>query len=111
MGDDLELAAFLAEDGDGTRSCFSWPMTGARRRAEFRGVIAAGTFAIVHTHPHRMGAPSRGDADQAAQVGLPIYVASRSGVWVVEPTGESLEIVRDPRWRSRKGTLRSPGVE
>ena len=76
-----ERAAFVVESGDGTLRCVPWPATHGYLSEHFHGVFPEGTVAIVHTHPADRPQPSGHDIQEAARIGLPIYVLSIEGVY------------------------------
>ena len=48
---------------------------------------------VMHTHPlHVDPRPSDGDGDAAKGWGIPVYVLSRGGVWVVDPDKHATKI-------------------
>lgn len=85
MGDQ-ERAAFLVRDSDGTLTLLEWTSHDSFR-ASWRGVMPAGTIAVVHTHPHFDPEPSRHDITEAQRIGIPIVVLSRHGMTAVDASG------------------------
>jgi hypothetical protein len=97
--DQTEVAAFLVRDRNGVISSVMWPHTANRRSEQYDGAIPAGTVAIAHTHPWQADQhPSRGDIDQAKKIGLPIYVVTRRDLYVVNSSGEVIELFARTNW-------------
>jgi hypothetical protein len=97
--DQQEVAAFLVRDANGTISSVMWPHSADRRSEHYDGAIPAGTVAIAHTHPWQADQhPSRGDVEQARKIGLPIYVVTRSNLYVVDSSGEVIELFARTNW-------------
>ena len=100
---DMEVAAFITQNTDGTLSCVLWPHTASIRAAHYQGAIPAGTVALAHTHPQQLERPSSGDIAQAKRIGLPIYVISRWYLYVIDPSsGASIALITQKNW------MRSP---
>lgn len=101
--DQMEAAAFIVQNADGTCSAVSWAAnTAGVRTARFVGEIPPGTIAIAHTHPFTAEVPSRGDIAQAKRIGLPIYTISQWSLYVAEPSGDVVPLIVRHNW------LRSP---
>ena len=62
------------------------------------------TFAILHTHnDHLNPEPSPGDIASAKKSGIPIYVASRKGLYVIRPSdGAVTQVFNSPDWMMTK---------
>lgn len=64
--------------------------------------IQPGTKDIVHTHPNMLeDRPSIGDIKAAKKAGLPIYVVSRSGLWMTDGSGKVTNVFSDPNWMTK----------
>jgi hypothetical protein len=97
--DQTEVAAFLVRDANGGISSVMWPHSANRRSEHYEGVIPAGTVAIAHTHPWQADQhPSRGDIEQARKIGLPIYVVTQRNLYVVDASGEVIELFAQTGW-------------
>ncbi|MFA6957005.1 MAG: Mov34/MPN/PAD-1 family protein [Thermoanaerobaculia bacterium] len=95
-----ERAAFLVRGADGGLELVPWKYGAETLRATYRGTIPEGTVAIVHTHPNATPYPSRGDAELARRIGLPVYVLTRQVVSFTD--GSKTEVVARGDWnRSR----------
>ena len=78
---------FLVND-DGTMSKIHEEPDNAKLNGHISVKAPAGTFAVVHTHNlHLSPKPSTGDIESAKKWGHPIYVASRDGLYVIDPAG------------------------
>lgn len=92
---ELEVAAFLIREQDGTIKLLPWPNHGQYRGAKWTGPIPSGAVAIAHTHPNGWFIASAHDIDQARRTGLPIFVLTRKGVSVADPeSGKNLILKR-----------------
>jgi hypothetical protein len=62
-------------------------------------------FAIQHTHPNASSdKPSANDVEAAKKIKKPIYVTSRTGLWMVSPgDGKITRVFKSPTWFSDKG--------
>jgi hypothetical protein len=58
---DLEQAAFLTANPDGTLGCVLWPATTERDASTFHGDMPVDTIAVLHTHPRQWQDPSSQD--------------------------------------------------
>jgi|SRR5437588_1907428 len=97
--DQTEVAAFLVRDANGVIRSVMWPHTANRRSEHYEGTIPAGTVAIAHTHPLQADEhPSRADIEQAKKIGLPIYVVTRRNLYVVDSSGEVIELFARTNW-------------
>ena len=87
-----ERAAWIVRQSDGKLSSVRWPHLGARYKITWKYQLPRQTLAQVHTHP-RTASPQPSDEDrrQAMRLGLPIYVISRKGIWVVNPDGTTIQ--------------------
>lgn len=97
---DREHAAFVVEERDGTLGCILWPSSAGVRTESFRGVVPAGTVAIVHSHPDGTSArPSSGDAAVARQLDLPFVVVTRTEIWIAGAGGGApINLTRGRLW-------------
>jgi hypothetical protein len=61
-------------------------------------------FAIQHTHPNASSdKPSQNDVEAAKKIKKPIYVTSRTGLWMVRPSdGKVIQVYKNPTWFSDK---------
>jgi proteasome lid subunit RPN8/RPN11 len=60
-------------------------------------------FGIVHTHPNASSdKPSAGDVEAAKKIKKPIYVTSRTGLWMASPDGKVTQVFKSPTWLSDK---------
>ena len=84
VDDDFERGAFLIRDGEGNAIVHEWPTRGFRT-ASWDGPLPEGVFAVIHTHPVRMPRPSHQDLSEAARLGMPFYVATRTSLCVARP--------------------------
>jgi hypothetical protein len=99
LPDEAEIGAFIIRRADGELSCLLWPPTYSRRSTRYDGAMPPGVVAIVHTHPLHFAHPSRADVEVARRIGLPSYVVSRSGVYVIDPSsGDAIELLADDSW-------------
>ena len=56
-------------------------------------------FAIQHTHPNASSdKPSANDVEAAKKIKKPIYVTSRTGLWVATPDGKVAQVFKSPTW-------------
>jgi proteasome lid subunit RPN8/RPN11 len=102
---DIEVAAFLVQESDGTISCLRWPVSEETLIARFKGQIPPRVVAVAHTHPRWNPQPTRWDIDEARRTGLPIYVLTRYDVYVIDPSsGESIHVIERQNWTSRTST-------
>jgi hypothetical protein len=54
---------------------------------------------IVHTHPNASSdKPSANDVEAAKKIKKPIYVTSRTGLWVATPDGKVAQVFKSPTW-------------
>lgn len=95
---ETERGAFLTRDADGNLRAVLWPRTMQRRAATFSGTVPRSTVAVAHTHPDGLPQPSAHDIDEAARIGLPIYVVSRTAIARVDPTREVTYLVDNCYW-------------
>lgn len=59
-------------------------------------------LAIVHTHPNASSdKPSANDAEAAKKIKKPIYVTSRTGLWVVTPDGKVSQVFNKSDWMNK----------
>lgn len=91
-----ERSAFLVRDRKGRLELVPWVFGAETMRATYRGAIPAGTVAIVHTHPNAAPYPSRGDAELARRLALPVYVLTRHSVTLTH--GSRTELVARGDW-------------
>jgi hypothetical protein len=57
---------------------------------------------IVHTHPNMLqDRPSEGDIAAAKKWGHPIYIVSRSGLWMTDGNGNVSNVFSDPNWMNK----------
>lgn len=97
--DDLEHAAFLVRDGYGTLSCVQWPYANTGHARAYRGVIPAGTVAILRVQSWGNERPSPADTAQSVRSGLPVYTLTRWHMYAVDPaSGEKVQIVSGKDW-------------
>jgi hypothetical protein len=83
-----------------------------RRKARFaqeppqRNKIADGKddFAIQHSHSNASSdKPSANDVEAAKKINKPIYVTSRTGLWMVSPgDGKITQVFKSPTWFTDK---------
>ena len=92
VNDDVEIGAFVVSAGGELRLA-RWPQQRAFRRAAFHGPIPRNAVAVMHTHPAALPRPSLQDRLVAKRLCVPVYVASRAGLWVVRTDGR-IEKVR-----------------
>jgi hypothetical protein len=60
-------------------------------------------FAIQHTHPNASSdKPSANDVEAAKKIKKPIYVTSRTGLWMASPDGKVTQVFKSPTWFSDK---------
>jgi hypothetical protein len=61
-------------------------------------------FAINHVHPNATSdKPSQNDQEAAKKIGKPIYVTSKTGLWMVRPSdGKILRVFQSPSWMTDK---------
>jgi hypothetical protein len=60
-------------------------------------------FAIQHTHPNGSSdKPSTNDVEAAKKIKKPIYVTSRTGLWMASPDGKVTQVFKSPTWFSDK---------
>jgi hypothetical protein len=91
-----ERSAFLVRKGDGQLELVRWQFGAESMRATYRGAVPAGTVAIIHTHPNGLPHPSRGDAELARKLALPVYVLTRHSVSFTD--GSRTELVARGDW-------------
>ena len=96
--EEQEVAAFIVRNPDGKLSSMLWPHLPDRREQRYSGAIPAGTIAIAHTHPVFAYEPSRGDRELAKRVGLPNYVITRATVYVANPDGTMVPLIKSGDW-------------
>lgn len=94
----FERAGFLIRESDGSLTFAPWPNSDYQS-AIYRGSIAAGTVAIVHTHPLTAPNPSVADMAEARRVQLPVVVIAPEGVVMVKPDGAIERIAGRGWWR------------
>jgi hypothetical protein len=60
-------------------------------------------FGIVHTHPRvSSDKPSQNDIEAAKKIGKPIYVTSRSGLFMVRPSdGKVIQVFDNSDWMTK----------
>jgi hypothetical protein len=97
---DIEQAAFAVLDDDGPIRFIRWPATTTPLHSEYRGVIPANTFAVVHTHPNTRPGPSADDAALARRLGVPVYVLTRT--MLCRTTGQRTEYLRLGDWNPER---------
>lgn len=91
--DDIEHAAFLVRDEDGTLSCVQWPYANWERASSYQGVVPEGTVAILRVQSWRSPRPSAADIRQSVTSGLPVYTLTRRQIYAVDPaSGETVQI-------------------
>jgi hypothetical protein len=60
-------------------------------------------FGIVHTHPNASSdKPSANDVEAAKKIKKPIYVTSRTGLWMASPDGKVTQVFKSPSWMTDK---------
>jgi hypothetical protein len=60
-------------------------------------------FAIQHTHPNASSdKPSANDVEAAKKIKKPIYVTSRTGLWMASPDGKVTQVFKSPTWFTDK---------
>jgi hypothetical protein len=60
-------------------------------------------FAIQHTHPNASSdKPSANDVESAKKLKKPIYVTSRTGLWMASPDGKVTQVFKSPTWFTDK---------
>jgi hypothetical protein len=91
-----EHSAFLVSDAKGELQLVKWPGQATSLSATYRGIIPAGTVAIVHTHPNALPNPSRGDAALARKLNLPVYVLTRTSI--TRTSGGRMELIAVGDW-------------
>lgn len=91
-----ERAAFLVRNEEGGLELVPWQFGAESMRAAYRGAVPAGTVAIIHTHPNGLPYPSRGDAELARRLALPVYVLTRHSVSFTD--GSRTELVARGDW-------------
>lgn len=97
--DDLEHAAFLVRAGNGNLSCVQWPYANRGHARTYRGVIPAGTVAILRVQSWGHERPSLADTAQSVRSGLPVFTLTRWHVYAVDPeSGEKVQIVSGKDW-------------
>ena len=85
----IERAAFLILQDDGSFSCKVWREPGQWRRASFSGRIPDGTVAIMHTHPPDSPEPSAHDEKEATRLDAPVIVVCRGQLALALPGGKN----------------------
>jgi hypothetical protein len=85
---ELEQAAFLTEQPDGSLACVLWPATTERAASTFHGDVPADTIAVLHTHPRQWQDPSAQDGILSKQLGLSVVVVTHGLITGVDPAGE-----------------------
>ncbi|HYR29330.1 MAG TPA: Mov34/MPN/PAD-1 family protein [Thermoanaerobaculia bacterium] len=78
--DPKEHAAFIVADERGQLQLSRWPWGAESMRATYRGEVPRTAVAIVHTHPNELPNPSRGDIALARNLGMRVYVITRTSV-------------------------------
>jgi hypothetical protein len=64
--------------------------------------IPSDAMSVVHTHPNMLqDNPSKGDIASARKAGIPIYIVSRSGLWMADPNGNVTHVYSDPNWMNK----------
>jgi len=91
---EIEQAAFLTKNGDGSIACRLWPLTSERTASTYRGTIPADTLAIIHTHPHDWFNPSSGDSALSAKLSMPVFVVTNRWISFVDPAGQKTRWMR-----------------
>jgi hypothetical protein len=65
---------------------------------------APSDLGIVHTHPRiSSDKPSANDVEAAKKIKKPIYVTSRTGLWMASPDGKVTQVFKSPTWFTDKG--------
>lgn len=68
--------------------------------------VDGNTFATLHSHPengHAQGVPSPADIQSAVRTGVPFYVTSADGLYMVRPSdGKVIQVSTDSRWMMNK---------
>jgi hypothetical protein len=91
---DLEQAAFLTRNSDGSLGCRLWPLTTEHAASTYRGEIPPDAIAIVHTHPHEWSKPSPQDTELSLRLNMAVLVVTHGWVSVVDPAGQFTQWVR-----------------
>ena len=84
---DLEQAAFLTAQPDGTLGCVLWPATTERDASTFHGAMPPDTIAVLHTHPRQWQDPSAQDSILSRQLDMSVIVVTHGFVVDVDPAG------------------------
>jgi hypothetical protein len=91
---DLEQAAFLTQQSDGSLGCYLWPLTTERAASTYHGAVPADTVAIIHTHPHEWLYPSQQDSVLSERLHLPVLVVTHGWIGEVDPAGQVMRFRR-----------------
>src|SRR6266849_649897 len=94
---ELEEAAFIVRDTNGTVTSIPWPAAEERNLGRWVGAFPANTIAIVHTHPNWMPLPSAIDIRTAKRSHMAVYVITRSHIAKTE--NGSITMLIDGEWR------------
>jgi hypothetical protein len=84
---DLEQAAFLTVQPDGSLGCVLWPATSEHDASTFHGELPPDTVAVVHTHPREWQDPSAQDSLLSKQLDISVVVVTHGFIVDVDPAG------------------------
>lgn len=98
---DNERAAFIIRRADGSLGCELWPATAAFKKETYHGGLPVGTVAVAHTHPAHNKRASVHDRQEAARIGIPIYVLTLTSIYRAEPTLLEVPILTGRQWYRR----------
>jgi hypothetical protein len=72
-------------------------------KGSMRQAVTSNTLAIVHTHDsYHQGDPSQGDVAAARKANTTVYVASRDGLFAVDPGGQITHVFKSGSWATDK---------
>ena len=98
-----ERAAWILRESSFEYTCLRWPTSGERNKEFWQGPLPPNTVAQAHTHTVVADPkPSSKDIHLCMSLGIPVYVISAGGIWVVTPDGEASR-VQDSTWYKSVG--------
>jgi len=95
---DVETAAFVVREEDGSYRCELWPPTNQFHATRFRWPPPPNAVAIVHTHPASSPRSSHVDRETAMRLAIPVYSLTIANVYMVDALGVSRPLIRNRHW-------------
>jgi hypothetical protein len=90
-------------DSKGAPGKLNWHDSPRGENANVKITEPVDAMGSIHTHPNdRTDKPSADDIAIAKRVHKTIFVVSRSGLWSVDPSGDTTQVFKNPNWMDEK---------